>query len=82
MGKIKLYQFESCPYCEKVRQKLAELDIEYEKINVSRDQKSDERKDIAEKSGVLTVPVIEIDGKFIGESEIIVEELETRFGRK
>jgi len=76
MPKITLYQFEECPYCARVRAKLKELGMEYEKINVPRDKESPIRRMIAEKSGVMTVPVVEIDGKFTGESAVIIEKLE------
>ena len=75
---IKLYQFETCPFCAKVREKLEELGIEYEKVNVAPDREDAQRKELLEKSGVGTVPVIEIDGKFIGESDAIVEYLEKK----
>ncbi|MBI2134606.1 glutathione S-transferase N-terminal domain-containing protein [Candidatus Woesearchaeota archaeon] len=76
MHKITLYQFEDCPYCAKVRAKLDELGFKYKKVNVERGREDPKRKEIAKKSGVLTVPVIEIDGKFIGESDVIVKKLE------
>lgn len=74
--KITLYQFEECPYCAKVRAKLDELGLEYEKVNVPRDREDPKRKEIAKKSGVLTVPVVDIDGEFTGESDVIVGKLE------
>ena len=74
--KITLYQFEECPYCAKVREKLDELGFKYKKINVVRDREDSKRKEIAKKSGVLTVPVIEIDGEFMGESDVIMQKLE------
>ena len=77
MTKITLYQFESCPYCAKVRAKLDEKELEYERVNVPRDREDPQRKEIAEKSGgVLTVPVINIDGKWMGESDKIVKYVE------
>ena len=77
--KITLYQFENCPFCAKVRAKLDELGIsnDVEKVNMERDREHPKRKELAEKSGVLTVPVIEIDGEFIGESDVIIEKLES-----
>ena len=74
--KIVLYQFEECPYCAKVRAKLDELGFNYKKVNVLRDREDPKRKEIAKKSGVMTVPVIDIDGEFTGESDIIVQKLE------
>lgn len=79
MIKITLYQFETCPYCEKVRQKLAEKRLEYEKVEVPRNRDDPIRKDLFEKSGVHTVPVIKIDNKYIGESGDIVKYLEENF---
>lgn len=76
MHKITLYQFEDCPYCEKVRRKLEELKLNYKKIDAARTREDPQRKMLFQKSGVPTVPVIEIDGKFIGESDVIVKKLE------
>jgi len=75
---IKLYQFETCPFCAKVRAKLKELGLEYKPVNVVPDRENPQRKELREKSGVGTVPVIEIDGRFIGESDAIIEYLEKR----
>ena len=76
MAKITLYQFEQCPYCAKVRAKLAENNLDYEKINVPYDREDSQRKELLEKSGVGTVPVMEIDGVFIGESDEIIKYIE------
>jgi glutaredoxin 3 len=73
---ITLYQFEMCPFCAKVRAKLDEMGLEYKKVDVPRDREDPQRKDIAEKSGVQTVPVIEIDGKWIGDSGAIIAYLD------
>ena len=81
-NKIKLYQFEDCSFCEKVRAKLEELGFEYGKINVPRDRESAERKMLFEKSGVYSIPILEIDGKFIGESSVIIKKLEEIKGIK
>ncbi len=77
MGKIILYQFENCPFCAKVRAKLAEKGLKYEKVDVSTDRSDSLRKKLLEKSGVATVPVIEIEGKFIGESDAIIDYLDS-----
>jgi glutaredoxin 3 len=79
MTSITLYQFEECPYCAKVRKKLAEKDIEYEKVNVAQDREDPQRVDIKEKSGVGTVPVIKIDDKWIGDSGAIITYLDENF---
>jgi glutaredoxin len=81
-SKIILYQFESCPYCEKVRKKLNELGIKYEKIEVPRDRNSEIRKELLKKSGVFTVPVIKIGNFYLGESEEIIKYLKKNFPQK
>ncbi|HIH05575.1 TPA: glutaredoxin [Candidatus Woesearchaeota archaeon] len=72
---ITLYQFEECPYCAKVRAVLEELKLPYTKVNVSRDREDPVRKMLAGKSGVHTVPVAEIGGRFIGDSGAIISHL-------
>jgi len=74
---IKLYQFVECPYCEKVRQKLVELKLEFQTINVSYSRDDEVREMLFTKTGVHTVPVIEVDGKFIGDSGKIIEYLDS-----
>ncbi|MCC7197341.1 glutathione S-transferase N-terminal domain-containing protein [Candidatus Peregrinibacteria bacterium] len=74
---IKLYQFATCPYCERVRQKLAELNIEYEKIEVDRANKPDIVKNLGG-----TVPVIDDNGMIMNESADIVKYLEEKYGNK
>ena len=76
---IILHQFESCPFCAKVRRKLEELDLEYEKREVPRNR--EERTTIKELSGQIKVPVIEdSDGTVVNDSSEIVEYLEENYG--
>jgi len=72
--RIKLYQFEHCPYCEKVRQKLREKGLKWETVEVDRANKPE----VVLKTGGL-VPVIDIGGKIINESSVINEYLEENF---
>lgn len=72
---LKLYQFTNCPYCEKVRRKLAELGLEYEKIEVDRANKP---KVVLDLGGI--VPVIDDNGMIMNESEDIVKYLEEKYG--
>ena len=73
---IKLYQFATCPFCEKVRQKLAQLNLPYEKVEVDRANKP---KIVLDLGG--TVPVIDDDGMIMNESGEIVKYLEEKYGQ-
>ena len=72
---IKLYQFEHCPYCEKVRRKFAELNIKYEKVEVDPANKPEP---VTSTGG--TVPVIDDNGMIMNESGDIVDYLEEKYG--
>jgi glutaredoxin 3 len=76
MANITLYQLPTCPFCAKVRAKLEEMNLKFEIVNVARDREDPQRKEIFEKSGVATVPVINIDGKWVGDSGKIIKYLE------
>lgn len=76
-----LYELEGCPYCAKVKNKLAELDLEYESVMVDRDR--DDRDEVREVSGQTGVPVLvdEAHGvEAMPESDDIVEHLEATYG--
>ena len=78
---IVLYELEGCSYCAKVRNKLAELDLEYESEMVPRSHS--ERTEVEEVSGQTGVPVI-VDEKHgvegMPESDDIVAYLEKTYG--
>jgi glutaredoxin len=76
MPNIILYQFEICPFCKNVRDKLKEKNLEYEKIDVEYDRKSHLRKELFNKTGIFTVPIIKIDDKYIGDSNKIISYLD------
>lgn len=61
--KVRVFSTNSCPYCTMVKQFFKENKIEFEEIDVSKDQKA--AMEMVEKSGQMGVPVIEIDGKII-----------------
>lgn len=73
---IKIYQFESCPYCARVRAVLDEKGIDYEKIEVDTDELSRKVKEI---SGQGLVPVI-VDGeRVINDSQVIIDYLNENY---
>jgi len=58
---VKVYSFEGCPWCTKVKNYLKARGVEYETRDI---ELSDEARAECEKiSGDLTVPVTTIDGK-------------------
>ena len=82
MATITLYQFEECPFCAKVRAVLRELELPFIIIDVPHERDDPIRKQLLEKSGVPTVPVISINGKYIGDSQKIIHYLEEHFQKK
>ena len=81
-GMLELYQFEECPYCQKVRAKLTDLGLTYVIHNVSRD-KSDRDK-LAQITGGLTgVPALvdpNTDTVIADDDEKIIEYLKEHYG--
>lgn len=78
---IKLYNLEHCPYCRRVREKLAELGLQYEKIEVPRDKA--ERHEIVQVSGQPSVPVL-VDGDVIiaDDDDQAIAYLDQKYGQK
>ncbi|PSP45829.1 glutaredoxin [Halobacteriales archaeon QH_10_70_21] len=81
MANITLYELPGCPYCAKVIDKLEELGLEYDSIEVPSAHA--ERTEVEEVSGQTGVPVIideanGVDG--MNESDDIVEYLEETYG--
>ena len=74
---LKLYQFENCPYCAKVRGLLGDKGLEYEKVEVPIDR--EERTELVEVSGQLMVPVL-VDGEtVINDSAAILTYLNEKY---
>jgi len=75
--KVKIYSTPTCPYCVMAKDFFKEKGIEFEDIDVSKDQEAG--KQMVEKSGQMGGPVIEINDKIIvgfnkPEIERILEE--------
>lgn len=61
--KVRVYSTPTCPYCDMAKKFLKENKVEFENIDVSRDEKAAE--EMVEKSGQMGVPVLEINGEII-----------------
>jgi glutaredoxin 3 len=65
MREVKIYTTTVCPYCVQAKRLLTQLKMPYEEINL--EDKPELRQKISEENnGYRTVPMIFIDGKFIG----------------
>ncbi len=76
---IEIYQFEACPYCKKVREKLNELQIDFIARQV---EPNGDRAKVEEVSGQTGVPVM-VDPNTdttMPESDDIVDYLEEHYG--
>lgn len=75
-----LYSFENSPYCRKVRERLCELNLDYEVRNVAK--KSSRRPELVERGGTMMVPYLADPntGKELYESDDIVDYLEETYG--
>ena len=63
MKKVKIYTTPACPFCVMAKEYLKEKGIEFEEIDVSKNEMA--AKEMVEKSGQMGVPVIEIDGQIV-----------------
>ena len=79
---LSLYQFQSCPFCVKVRRRMHQLNLPIE----LRDAKNNPqfRSELAESGGRIKVPCLRIEEngevKWMYESNDIIAYLEQRFG--
>lgn len=60
---IKIYTTPTCPWCIKTKEFLKENKIKFKEIDVASNQKA--AKEIINRSGQTSVPVIDVDGKLI-----------------
>ena len=78
--KLILYQFESCPYCQIVREAIERLKVPDVEVRDILD-KPEYRDELIKMNGTRQVPCLVIDGKPMLESADIVQFLERTFGR-
>jgi glutaredoxin-like YruB-family protein len=63
MKKVKIYTAPGCPFCVLAKEYLKEKGVEFEEIDVSKDERG--IKEVIEKTGQLGVPVLEIDSEIV-----------------
>lgn len=76
---LTLYQLDGCPFCERVADRLNDLDIEFESVWV--EELHSKRDEVKRVSGQRAVPVLVDDkrGVTMAESERIIEYLDTSY---
>ena len=60
---VKLYTTPTCPYCYTLKEFFKERNIEFEDIDISKDEKV--KDEIIKRSGAIGAPIIEINGEII-----------------
>ena len=60
---IKIYSTPTCPFCYVLKNYLKENGFEFEEIDISKE--TAKREELIKKTGLATLPVIEIDGQLI-----------------
>ncbi len=63
MNKITIYTTNSCHFCHAAKDFFDKKSIQYTEKNVEQDKKA--REDMMEKTGQMSVPVIDINGQII-----------------
>ncbi len=63
MAKVTIYTTPSCVYCKAAKAFFAENNIQYEEKDVAKDEQA--RSEMVKKSGMMAVPVIDIDGNVV-----------------
>ena len=61
--KVVTYSTPTCPYCKRAKEYLSQKGISYTDIDVAQDR--EKAREMAEKSGQMSVPVIIIDGEIV-----------------
>jgi len=63
MKKVKIYSTPTCTYCQQAKAFFKEEKIDFEEVDVSKDQEA--ASEMMKLSGSTSVPVIVIDGEVI-----------------
>lgn len=71
---VKVFSTPTCPWCQKVKQYLNDQNVDFEDIDVSKDQAM--AKKMVQKSGQMGVPQVWIDDQVIvGYNKSVIDDL-------
>lgn len=76
MSEYKLFVGTACPHCRKVENFMEENNIEIQIVNINENR--DAMKELIEKGGKRQVPCLFHDGKYMYESNDIIEFLKNK----
>jgi glutaredoxin-like YruB-family protein len=72
--KVVIYSTPTCPYCKRAKDYLSQKGIPYTDINVAQDR--EKTKEMVQKSGQMSVPVIIIDDEIVvGFNQALLDKL-------
>ena len=63
MPRVRVFNSPSCPFCYVLKEFFKEHNVEFEEIDISKDEKA--RNEMIKKSGRLEAPIVEIDGQIV-----------------
>jgi glutaredoxin-like YruB-family protein len=63
MANVTIYTTPTCVYCRAAKEFFKEHNVAYEEKDVSKDEQA--RETMVKKSGMMAVPVIDIDGTIV-----------------
>ncbi|MFC1897683.1 glutaredoxin family protein [Chloroflexota bacterium] len=72
--KVVIYSTHTCPYCKRAKDYLSRKGIRYTDIDVAQDK--EKAKEMVQKSGQMSVPVIIIDDEIVvGFNQVLLDKL-------
>ena len=72
--KVVIYSTPTCPYCKRAKDYLSRKGIRYTDIDVAQDK--EKAKEMTQKSGQMSVPVIIIDNEIVvGFNQVLLDKL-------
>ncbi len=72
--KVVIYSTPTCPYCKRAKEYFSRKGISYTDIDVAQDK--EKAKEMTQKSGQMSVPVIIIDDEIVvGFNQVLLDKL-------
>ncbi len=72
--KVVIYSTPTCPYCKRAKEYLSRKGVSYTDIDVAQDK--EKAKEMTQKSGQMSVPVIIIDDEIVvGFNQVLLDKL-------